>query len=81
MMKYDVIATVGKYQKDGQTRYLTKNVGRVLTLNNGQVKLLLDASFNPAGCERGEDGKVWLSLFEPKQEVKQDNFDDLDTPF
>ena len=82
-MKYDVVATVGKYEKDGQTKYLTKNVGRILETKDGHKKLLLDSSFNPAGCERGEDGKVWLALFEPKPKGQhnQDDGLDQDCPF
>lgn len=75
-MKYDVVATIGKYDKDGKTKYITRNVGRILETKDGYKKLLLDSSFNPAGCERGEDGKVWLSLFEPKQKNSQTSYDD-----
>jgi single-strand DNA-binding protein len=69
-MKYDLVATTGKYQKDGETKYLTKNVGKMIEVN-GRQKILLDASFNPAGCEKTEDGKVWIALFEQRDNNKQ----------
>lgn len=68
--KYDVVATVGRYEKDGQTKYITRNVGSVIQTQKG-FRLALDASFNPAGCKVEEDGKVWLALFEPKPRDNQ----------
>lgn len=65
-VKYDVVATVGTYEKDGQKKYLTRNVGKVMQTKSG-LRLKLDATFNPAGCPRDEDGSVWLALFEPKE--------------
>lgn len=62
--KYDVVATIGKYEKDGQTKYVNRNVGAILSTDKG-YKLVIDASFNPAGCSKDESGRVWLSLFEP----------------
>ena len=64
-MKYDVVATVGTYEKDGKTKYLSQNVGQVFETKNGP-KLKLAAWFNPAACKRDDDGMVWLALFEPK---------------
>lgn len=65
--QFDVVATTGKYQKDGETKYVNKNVGAVIQTQHG-LSLVLDASFNPAGCPISEDGKVWLRLFEPKDD-------------
>lgn len=86
-MKYDVVATVGTYEKDGQKKYITRQVGQILDTKNGP-KLLLDATFNPAGCHKGEDGKVWLALFEPKvkepgktQSISTDAPFDSEIPF
>jgi len=62
---YDVVATTGTYQKDGETKYRTRNVGAVIDTKHG-FRLKLDASFNPAGCPRDDDGQIWLALFEPK---------------
>ena len=66
-MKYDVVATIGTYEKEGQTKYLTRNVGRVIETKNG-LRLKMDASFNPAGCKQDDDGSIWLALFEPKSD-------------
>jgi single-strand DNA-binding protein len=77
---YDVVCTTGKYQKDGDTKYLSKNVGSMIETKNGPM-LLLDASFNPAGCERGEDGKVWLKLFTPRDDRGNRGGDDGQIPF
>lgn len=68
--KYDVVATIGTYQKDGETKYVTRNVGSVIETKHG-LRLAMDASFNPAGCQKSEDGKVWLALFEPKPQDGQ----------
>lgn len=65
-MKYDVVATIGTYEKDGQKKYLTDNVGRIITTKDGHPKLLLKKTFNPAALQASEDGMVWLALFEPR---------------
>lgn len=65
--KYDIVATIGKYEKDGETKYINRNVGAVLETQHG-LSIVLDASFNPAGCPITEDGKVWLKLFEPRDD-------------
>lgn len=66
--KFDVVATTGTYVKDGQTKYLTKNVGEIIETKNG-LAMKLDASFNPAGCKITDDGKIWLKLFEPREVI------------
>jgi hypothetical protein len=63
--KYDVVATTGTYQKDGETKYVNRNVGAVIQTKHG-FRLALDASFNPAGCPKTDDGKVYMALFEPR---------------
>lgn len=68
--RYDVVATIGQYEKDGQTKYVTRNVGAVIQTQKG-FRLKLDASFNPAGCQRSDDGGVWLALFEPRDDQQQ----------
>ena len=64
-MKYDVVATVGTYEKNGEKKYLTQRVGQVFETKNGP-KLKLASWFNPAGCVKDDDGMVWLALFEPR---------------
>ena len=70
-IKFDVVATVGSYEKDGQKKYLNRKVGAVIETQHGP-RLKLDAHFNPAGCPKGDDGGVWLALFEPRDEQKQE---------
>ena len=67
---FDVVATLGTYEKDGEKKYISKNVGSIIETRHGQ-RLKLDATFNPAGCPRDEDGSVWLALFEPKPRDNQ----------
>lgn len=67
---YDVVATTGTYVKDGVTKYLSKNVGEVIETKNG-LAIKMDATFNPAGCTKTDDGKVWLKLFEPRESGQQ----------
>lgn len=61
----NIVASIGTYQKDGQTKYINRTVGKLVETQHGP-KITLDASFNPAGCIRSDDGSVWLSLFDPK---------------
>lgn len=68
--RYDVVATIGTYEKDGETRYITRKVGGVISTDKG-FRMKLDASFNPAGCRIGDDGSVWLAFFEPKPRDEQ----------
>lgn len=61
----NIVATIGTYQKDGQTKYINRTVGKLIETQHGP-KIKLDATFNPAGCIKDEEGGVWLSLFDPK---------------
>ncbi len=61
----DLVATIGKYEKDGQTKYVSRKVGTLIETDKG-LKVKLDASFSPAGCLKGDDGGVWLAAFDPK---------------
>lgn len=87
----NIVATIGKYERDGQTKYVNRTVGKLLETQHG-LKITLDASFNPAGCEKGEDGAIWLSLFDPKPKEQNnepsrssrqspDEFEDSSIPF
>jgi len=69
-LKYDVVATVGKYEKNGETKYISRKVGAVIQTDKG-FRMKMDAFFNPAGCEVGEDGSIWLALFEPRDDQQQ----------
>ena len=59
--KYDAVATVGEYQKNGETkkRYLT--VGAVFENDKGQLSLKLDA------LPTVKEWNGWISFYEPKQ--------------
>jgi len=66
-MAHDIVATIGTYtDKEGQTKYVTRKVGALIETKNGP-RIKLDASFNPAGCRRDEDGGVWLAIFEQRE--------------
>lgn len=64
--KYDIVAIVGTYQKNGETKSRFKNVG-VMMEKDGKPFLLLERTFNLAGLPV-QDGRdtVLLSLYEPK---------------
>ena len=68
--KFDASVVTGEYQtKDGmKKRYL--NVGSVMENDDGGLFLLLDRTFNPAGCPN-PDGRqnVLISFFVPREEV------------
>lgn len=68
--KYDVVCTIGTYEKDGQKKYISRNVGAVIETQHG-LSIKLDACFNPAGCQITEEGSIWLKLFEPKENNQQ----------
>ena len=72
MIKYDIVAKVGEYQKDGVTKAKYKNVGVVME-KDGKPFILLDRTFNPAALDAGKES-VLLSLYEPKKkyEASQD---------
>lgn len=59
--KYDAVATVGEYQKGGETkkRYLT--VGAVFENDRGQLSMKLDA------LPTNKEWSGWISFYEPKQ--------------
>lgn len=67
-MKRDLVATIGTYEKDGQKKYITRTVGMLIESEKG-MDIKLDASFNPAGCMRRDDGSVWLKAFEQRDKA------------
>ncbi len=90
-VKYDVVATVGQYEKDGQVECLSRKVGVIVKHQRlqAEARCLLQPGRLP---QRSDDGGVWLALFEPKKDQPQqqqsaprqaqanDSFDD-DIPF
>ena len=69
--KYDVVAKIGEYQSQGETKNRYLNVGAIMSGEHGPY-LLLNKTFNPAGVP-GDPNKdsILLSLFEPRD--RQDN--------
>lgn len=69
---YDIAVKVGTYEKDGETKNKYKNVGVILKGDTGSF-ILLDRTFNPAGAPimDGNEEKVLLSLFEPKEKEEK----------
>ena len=69
MKKYDIVAKVGTYTQNGETKGRFMNVG-VMMEKDGRPYILLNRTFNPAGINN-LDGRdtVLLSLYEPKNEA------------
>lgn len=42
-IKYEVVATNGEYEKDGQTKKRYVNMGRVIEMKNGSLALKIDS--------------------------------------
>ena len=42
-IKYDIVATNGEYEKDGQTKKRYVNMGRVIEMKNGSLALKIDS--------------------------------------
>ena len=64
---YDVAVKVGTYQKDGQDKARWQNVGVVLKNDEGNMMMILERSFNPAGVPfKAGENTIILSFFDPK---------------
>jgi len=66
--KYDIVAKIGEYHSNGETKNRYLNVGAVMTGEHGPY-MLLNKTFNPAGVP-GDPNKdsILLSLFEPRSQ-------------
>lgn len=62
---HDLVVAVGEYQSNGETKKRHKNIGTVLTNENGERFLLIDRTFNPAGvpCDPSAD-TIAVSMYE-----------------
>jgi len=69
--KYDIVAKIGEYHSNGETKNRYLNVGAVMTGEHGPY-MLLNKTFNPAGVP-GDPHKdsILLSLFEPRDKPEQ----------
>jgi hypothetical protein len=61
----DLVVKTGTYQQNGETKNRYKNVGAVLDAGNGEF-IVLDRTFNPAGCGEGE--RVIIDMFDVRDE-------------
>ena len=81
--KYDLAVKIGSYtDRNGDEKNRYKNIGAVMTGNDGNEFMLLDRTFNPAGVpvEAGRDNII-VSMFTPRDnnqtehtEAKQDGY-------
>lgn len=85
-LKYDVCYGEDYTTASGEQKTRWKNVGAVIQTQKGHV-LLLDRTFNPAGCKDPEGrGNVLLNLFAPnrdqeRQQPEPQGVPDDDIPF
>jgi len=69
---HDLAVKIGSYQdKEGKTKNRYKNIGYVLTADDGGKMRFIDRTFNPAGClfNKPDDDSVLVYEFEIKQAV------------
>jgi hypothetical protein len=66
--KYDAVVTTGTYtDKNGVEKKKFKNIGVVMEGNEGGLYMLLDVTFNPAGCKQEGKESIMVSFYEPKE--------------
>ena len=69
MKKYDIVAKVGTYTVNGETKGRFMNVG-VMMEKDGRPYILLNRTFNPAGLPNPDNkDNILLSLYEPKNQA------------
>jgi hypothetical protein len=63
----DLTVKVGTYQKDGQEKNRYLNIGSVMEDDNGGTFILMNRTFNPAGCPNPDNREsVLVSMFDVK---------------
>jgi len=63
----DLTVKVGSYQKDGKERNRYLNIGSLMRDDNGGEFILLNRTFNPAGCPNPDNrDSVLVSMFDVK---------------
>lgn len=75
---YDLAVKTRTYKdSQGNDKGVWKNVGSILETKGGGKVILLDRTFNPAGCpqEEGRD-TVMISMFEPKEKQASSHEED-----
>jgi hypothetical protein len=68
--KYDLAVCTGTYQTNEGEKKRWKNVGVVMSNDNGHY-ILMDKTFNPAGLAEPGKESIIISMFEPKQQPQQ----------
>ena len=70
--KYDLCVVTGEYQnQQGETKKQYKNIGAVLSNDNG-FYMILDRTFNAAGLPNPDNrSNCIVNMFEPKQQGQQ----------
>ena len=67
---YDLAVVTGSYESQGQTKHRYQNVGVVLEKDDGGKFIILESWFNPAGVAHDNGKGIMVSMFEPKQDVR-----------
>jgi len=63
----DLTVKVGTYQKDGQEKNRYLNIGSMMEDDNGGTFILMNRTFNPAGCPNPDNREsVLVSMFDVK---------------
>jgi len=70
---YDLSVKVSSYvDREGTTKNKYENVGAVMEKEDGGRFILLNRTFNPAGCPNPENkSSVIISMFEPRDDSKK----------
>lgn len=67
--RYDVVAVIGSFERDGEVKRVYRTVGTLAETDTGPV-LWLDRCFSPAGLPRKNDeGSVLLSCYPQDREA------------
>jgi len=69
---YELSVKVSEYtDRDGNVKGKYMNVGRILEKEDGGQFIILDRTFNPAGCPNPDNkSSVIISMFEPKEKTE-----------
>ena len=86
---YDLSVKVSSYvDREGTTKNKYENVGSILEKEDGGQFIILNRTFNPAGCPNPENkSSVIISMFEPREtnskpeQTKRPEPNDNDNPF
>lgn len=91
---YDLAVKIGTYKKDGKDKNRYLNVGCILVNDEGQLTMLLNKTFNPAGVPSDPDrDSIFVSMFKKDSSVgkevdsappvadMENPFSDEDVPF